>query len=122
MCLPVSLNAEVKFSRTLRSSHYQNGFSGMFMKFRGLVNIRKFLAFFINYQVKFFFFKKKLSGARSRLIISFMCWSISIFSTGVIMILAQFFFENKYKTSLTNKCNVLISFTVFPLISTHGAY
>ena len=38
------------------------------------------------------------------------------------MILAQFFYENKYKTSLTNKCNVLINFTAFPLISTHGAH
>ena len=83
MRLPVSLNAEVKFSRTLRSSHYQNGFSGMFMKFRGLVNIRKFLAFFINYQVKFFFLKKNLVGQEVNWLLV-LCVGVSVFLVPVL--------------------------------------
>ena len=42
-----------RLNRTLMSNYNQSGFRKIFMKFRSVVNVRKFLDFFINYQVKF---------------------------------------------------------------------
>ena len=83
-------------------------FRAVFMKFQDPVNIRKFLVFFINYQVQFI--SQKRSVVRYNVIISFMYWNKSFICTSVIMIKAQFFPENKCIKSLTNKCNVPISF------------
>ena len=54
------------------------------MKFRGPVNVHKFLDFFINNKVKFV--SLKCSVARDNLIISFMYWNIGFIYTSVVMI------------------------------------
>ena len=47
---------------------------------------------------------------RDNLAIKFMYWNIVFICTGVIITLTQFLYENKCIKSLTNECNVPISF------------
>ena len=66
-----------RLNRTLMSNYNQSGFRKIFMKFRSVVNVRKFLDFFINYQVKFV--SQICNVVRDNYIFSFMCCNMSLF-------------------------------------------